>query len=386
VLLKALKDSATNVRSAAVSALAAVAAREQETAPALVPLLKDREPQVRMAAADAFRQMPFAGGKIEPATLTAILNALREEANTGVRGRLIGSLCHSPDLRVVRELVHYLQSNIPGLREQALESLGRIAPFLPEEVKKGKDAQGRPVQEAVAALIDCLKVKEHRGPAAHVLMYLGPDAASAVPALIDAINHADNQLDSAILHSRVQLIQALGGIGPGASGATKTLASRLRTDPDYFVRQYAAETLGRIGPQAAEAVPELRLALKDKAVQVRDHAAPALGLIGSKAAQAIPDLLQTMRTDKSNQTRWLAAHSLTQIGMQGQKSAVPLLIEGLADEDVNVVFHCAVALGQIGPDAKAALAALERVQKNPRVPLQTKIAEAIGKIRGTSKQ
>ena len=92
---------------------------------------------------------------------------------------------------------------------------------------------------------------------------------------------------------------------------------------------------------------------------------PALGLIGPKAAQAIPDLLQTMRTDKSNQTRWLAAHSLTQIGMQGQKPAVPMLIEGLADEDVNVVFHYAVALGQIGPDAKAALAALERVQQNP---------------------
>jgi HEAT repeat protein len=374
------------VRTAAVHALAAVAARRQQTAPALVPLLQDREPQVRMAAADAFRQMPFAGGKIEPATLAAILNALRLEANTEVRGRLIGALCHSPDLGVVRELVSYLQSNIPGLREQALQSMARIAPFLSEEVKKnGKDAQGRPVQDAVAALIDCLKEKEHRGIAANVLMYLGPDAASAVPALIDAINHADNQADSAIHHSRVPLIQALGGIGPGARGATRTLALRLRTDLDYSVRQYAAEALGRIGPQAAEAVPELRLALKDKAVQVRDHAAPALGLIGPKAAQAIPDLLQTMRTDKSNQTRWLAAHSLTQIGMQGQKSAVPMLIEGLADEDVNVVFHCAVALGQIGPDAKAALTTLERIQRNPGIPLQTKIAEAIAKVRGSSK-
>ena len=125
-------------------------------------------------------------------------------------------MCHSPDLSVVRELVHYLQSNIPGLREQALQSLGRIAPFLPDEVKKGKDAQGRPVQEAVAALIECLKVREHRGPAAHVLMYLGPDAADRFLALIDAINHADNQADSAIHHSRVQ-----SDSGPGRHWARR---------------------------------------------------------------------------------------------------------------------------------------------------------------------
>ena len=77
-------------------ALAAVAAREQETAPALVPLLKDREPQVRMAVADAFRQIPFGGGKIEPATLAALLNALRLEAITEVRGRLIGRCATAP--------------------------------------------------------------------------------------------------------------------------------------------------------------------------------------------------------------------------------------------------------------------------------------------------
>jgi HEAT repeat protein len=89
-----------------------------------------------------------------------------------------------------------------------------------------------------------------------------------------------------------------------------------------------------------------------------------------------------MRTEKADQTRWRAAQSLVQIGMQGQKSAVPLLIEGLADRDLTVVTNCAVALAQVGHGAEAALPALERARQRPNIPNQKAIEEAIRTIRG----
>jgi adenylate cyclase len=55
-------------------------------------------------------------------------------------------------------------------------------------------------------------------------------------------------------------------------------------------RIFAAKTLGRIGPKAAEAVPALINALKDEVMPVRQEAAIALGNIGAAAKVAIPAL------------------------------------------------------------------------------------------------
>jgi HEAT repeat protein len=50
--------------------------------------------------------------------------------------------------------------------------------------------------------------------------------------------------------------EALGKLGPAADSAVPELA-RLLGDPEAFVRVSAAEALGRLGPAAGAAVPEL---------------------------------------------------------------------------------------------------------------------------------
>ena len=68
--------------------------------------------------------------------------------------------------------------------------------------------------------------------------------------------------------------------------AVPTLTQALR-DEDPAVREFAADALGRIGPAAEAAVPELLRAIAgDFDSSVRQAAARALAAIGSGAARA----------------------------------------------------------------------------------------------------
>ena len=67
------------------------------------------------------------------------------------------------------------------------------------------------------------------------------------------------------------------------------------TDAKEFIRQQAAEALGRIGPAARKAVPALTQALADPVKYVRWQAAVALGHIGPAAAKAVPALLERLQ-------------------------------------------------------------------------------------------
>jgi HEAT repeat protein len=58
----------------------------------------------------------------------------------------------------------------------------------------------------------------------------------------------------------------------------QVLIHRLK-NPDWRIRVVAADALGRIGPEAKEAVPGLIEALMDKHEFVREAAAEALELI-----------------------------------------------------------------------------------------------------------
>jgi hypothetical protein len=86
---------------------------------------------------------------------------------------------------------------------------------------------------------------------------------------------------------------ALQDVGPEAAYAVPTLIQAL-SDEDGHVRKVAATALGQIGPEAVDAVPALIQALGDKDVIVRHMAAAALGQIGPEAVDAVPALIQAL--------------------------------------------------------------------------------------------
>ena len=95
-----------------------------------------------------------------------------------------------------------------------------------------------------------------------------------------------------------------------------SLVTTLKEDKDPNMRYWAAESLGKFGPEARSAVPELIAALKDENKMVRLGAAYALGAIGSTDAVAA---LQEAGKDPEKEVRDAAATALKQIQQPAKK-------------------------------------------------------------------
>ena len=98
--------------------------------------------------------------------------------------------------------------------------------------------------------------------------------------------------------------------------SVSSLVKTLKEDKDPNMRYWAAESLGKFGPEAQAAVPDLIAALKDESKMVRMGAAYALGEIGS--TDAVP-ALQEAAKDSETEVRDAAATATKQIRQKGKK-------------------------------------------------------------------
>lgn len=126
----------------------------------------------------------------------------------------------------------------------------------------------------VPALTERLGDPNHevRASVTHVLGMLGPEAVDAAPALIQAIDSAtSDSMDYAITLSR---------IAPTAKDTVPALLRMLRKS-NHSARTEALAALGSMGPDAAEAIPELEaiLANPDEEYSIRRTAREALAKI-----------------------------------------------------------------------------------------------------------
>jgi HEAT repeat protein len=147
----------------------------------------------------------------------------------------------------------------------------------------------------------------------------------------------------------------------------------LLDDGDAYVRQRAAEALGRIRPPDDAVVSALTERLADESVPVRWQSAEALGRIGRRAAGALPALGAATR-DEDEVLRLAAVRALGRVGTSAG-DPVPFLVERLKDESELVRWEAAGALGRLGPEARAAMPALRAARKD-QSPFVRKAAEA----------
>lgn len=168
----------------------------------------------------------------------------------------------------------------------------------------------------VPALIDLLKNDEDpaiRRIAGGVLARMGPDAKDAIPGLIASMND---------LHPAVRQIavEALGEMPDDSSNVIATLTTALTKDSVHYVRQTAAEALGKHGAHAKAAIPALLKAMRDFASG--RAAAEALGKMGSNAKDAIP-ALREMSTNSNEGLRDAAKSALRMIDSDADAKAIP---------------------------------------------------------------
>jgi HEAT repeat protein len=219
------------------------------------------------------------------------------------------------------------------------------------------------------ALIEALKrphkkdAPEYRGDVALAIALLGPTAKPAVPALTavyketlgrkEATALQTEQLPGQIseeLRIQIEVIRALGDIGPGAQEAQPLIMAALK-DANPLLRVNAALALWRVGGPAKDAVSVLTdiagAPSDNDIIRTRGYAAQCLGLIGPAAATAAPTLAKLMRIPAAPEgevaefvagrieARTSAAIALLHIGRGYEKEAVDFLHSVLKDDSIN---------------------------------------------------
>lgn len=171
--------------------------------------------------------------------------------------------------------------------------------------------------------------------------------------------------------------EALGKIGPDAKSAMPEL-KKLLDDNDPVVRTAAAFAVLRIEPgekgTADTALATLQSGLESTEERARIESARALGHVGNIAERAIPSLCTALKDDQPH-VQAFAAEALARIGTP----SISCVLEGLNDDKSR---HWAVVvLGEIGPAATSAVPALLKVLKSEDVVSRGEAALALGAIK-----
>ena len=221
------------------------------------------------------------------------------------------------------------------------------------------------------------------------------------------------ELDHNDVEVRRSAARALEQTGPEAKDAIPALIEALE-DKDEYVRAAAGRALGKIGPEAERAIPILMKMIKDQVMIVRMGAAIGLGGIGPKAREAIPVLADALEgPNEDHNVQYRAAEALGKMGPEaipalvkaiqntqyfvrrmsaralgeiGGADVVPALIKALQDDDRNVRVISVQALGKIGPDAKEAIPALTKALHDKYYPVRWNATRALWIIRTGAKK
>ncbi len=339
-----LADPEHEVRLQAAIALGEIGPESAAAVPELVRLLESDEVQgVRFAAAFALGKIGKGGDEVN----RPLVDAARADQP------ILKMLClwalakiNPEETRVVRyaaeTIVKNLASDDPQLRAGAARALadfeGHADVVAPALVAALKDADPSVVGSALDALAsigpkivdrvaNALQEPELRHYATRLLFRMGPEAAPAVPALVEALKQEAATPDDVAFRVEVQL--ALAAIGTEAAPAVPELVKSLASD-DREIRGTACYALGKIGPDASAALAELEQRVQD------------LG-IGEK----LPLLWAMLKIRPGDATI--------------ADMAAPGLIQALDHEDPVVRAEAAAALGGLGDRARSAITRLQQL-------------------------
>jgi len=399
-LIKALRDKDTEVRQAAAHALERMGQRAAAAVPALVDAL-DNNPELSPFVANALgaigtkasAAIPSLAAKmreknprqqylyawtlaqIGPKSLPPLTKALKDRDATlqklaaDALGRM--GLGAEPALSDLALLVGHKNES---LRVSALSAFASICSTGMGMFKKvglcDKDRVDR-----LKPVIE--KGLEDGSPsvlnaAARSVGALGIVDAAMIPALTKILaEHPDKE-------GRRNAAESIGWMGPEALSSVPALKNAL-SDPDEHVRTYAAWALGRIGSQARASVDALLRRAKASTDQEREVAIDAIGKIGGGAASAFPYVLELFKGKDERLSR-LAAAVLPRISPKG----TPVLVQGLGSRDARVRADCAWALGSLGQKAEGVSAALVKSLNDPQDSVRYAAAQALGEIGASS--
>lgn len=346
-ILAGLSRPEADARRWALYAAASVGLEAQAWAERLVDLVRcDGSSEVRSAALSALDAVAASVDLLPAAgAIAARLAEARPEASLACR--VLGAMRPRPK-QVVPLLVQALDRD--ELVLPVATALWRI--------------EGR--AEAIMAALERIFHDEGEG-VCDLVCEMGPAASPLLPRLIDALAEDDWDLqwaaadalkalasvsDAAVL----PLLDALGHPSPivrsasaralAATGAASVAPLRhFLTSPDEPRAAWAGYALGEMGPVAADAAPDLVALMRVASEPLSGCCAIAVARIAGDA-EAIPHLISSLRSIDHDAPRRAAAVALGEFG-PAAASALVTLEEALDDEDSAVADAAAEAIGLI---------------------------------------
>jgi HEAT repeat protein len=353
-LIQALDDKDDDIKNCAADAISLIG---PEAFPALNEALSNENENVRLGVLKALEGIrPW-----RKSTITHIEKTLTDRSEN-IRKAAIHALNSSRDERVIPMLIQSLKSEREhALRESCAVGIGNFGEKAKDAAKPLFDAIRKDDGEACATyswalamlgepgieyLVRILRDKDLsrlHSTVAYSIYRIGPDGASAVPALIETLDSRDDR-------ARYMAILALGEVGPGAKAGLAKLKHRIRLE-DERTQIEIAEAIFKIKPSEPEPI---QICLKgmlnrdDEEVLIRTY--QVMEMMGSKSSKAVPELIKALR-DEQAATRIMAANVLGAIGPMA-KDAMPVLKLAAKDGNEKVRSAAKVALEKICREGK----------------------------------
>jgi len=323
-IIEMLRDNDEEVRSQAVSSLYFF--KDSSAKPLLIQAFHDPGQYVRQSARWAFRNrrplalasLPEFVGLLETGDARGRVSAALAIRDLGENGRtalpaLQRNLEHEdPYVRLgAAVVVAKFESNGKDLIHILVTGIDHPEDDLREAAIKEIQCVGAEAKTVLSRIIEAVQHPRAREPLVQILGGFGPDAAPAIPTLIELLKEPDG------LESRWQeVVRTLPKIGPKAIGPLM----RAIHSGDLVARRRAIEALGRMGPSAKSLVPMLTDLLKSGPPTIRVTAARALGNIGPDAGAAVP-VLRGLLDDRDIAIRNSAKAAVDRIDAPGATAA-----------------------------------------------------------------
>jgi len=287
--------------------------------------LTNSDAQVSMSALDGLAEL----GPEAAAAVPALVKTL-SSANADLRWRACRTLgAIGPKASdAVPALLQGLTADSANVRAYAAFALGRI---------------GQTTDPILDGLSDAMFDKEVlvRRAAGRALLTLNPPVDKMLPRYLKLLEEGDPTIVIPALHSLAE--------------RGKEVVPRLRAGmKNPRAAYWACLVLAEIGPDAVDAVPEIRSVLSHEDPDCRMEALLALGQIGPGASAAVPEIIKALKDDPFTQVQLAAAFALAKIDPEG--TADEQALEGLlAHDDAFLRTISAWALAQMNPDDDAAV-------------------------------
>lgn len=269
-----------------------------------------------------------------------------------------------------------------GLAQQGVQMLSLVPELLavivelkdpyPYESWKIRQALLDLGEGVVPALAEALALpnKAHRLAALDLLANLGEKAKGAVPAVVALLEREH------LPEVRKAALSTLGAIGRGDLSAVQALTKVAKGhDPEEI--SLALEALGTMRSVTPEALNIVFLRVHHPFPSVRASAVRALGRLAAPES-AVPLLVQAL-ADPNLAVRATALAALGILGPAAQ-SAGPAILASLKEPDPAIRKAAALALGGMGPVVPGGFEGLRELLKDPVFEVRLAAIEALGML------